>query len=160
MHKVEVSTTFGRFSYKATAQFSEIEPPLGATLKKVLEDGVASVCFRAGGTEAEKALVDAKFMTKEQKRSEVVWSQAAQDVLESAMTEKMEKLGMKIDLVFLGEHVITQAANSPSVLAAKDLEQWKSASPEIQNAMKMFFGVDEKNSDETNLAILAKRYKK
>lgn len=159
-YTVKASTTWGRFAYSMSATFEEIHEPVSKALKKVLEEGGLSVCFRAGGSEAEKALVDGGFMTKEQKRSEVPWTKEAQSVLEMAMLEKLDKLGLEvIQLDFTGEHVIAEN-KSARAFAERDYEEYQKATPEVQAAMQSFFGVKKDGTREENVAILLKRYVK
>lgn len=151
--KMTISSNFGRFAYSATAELPGVTEPLNTLEKKVLEDGIASICFRAGGSSAEAALVKAGHMAKEAKRAEVPFSEAAQAVLQSAFAAKIAELGLVgLAVTFTGEHEYGETAASRA-MATEMLAKLRDMPQGQKDMAPLMYGF---SWDEEDAAIVEK----
>lgn len=107
MRTVKVESNFGRFAYTAETSIGE---EVNEETAALAVEGMQSVCFRAGGSDAEKALETLGFKAKEQKRGDVEFSEKAMAALQKAFDTKIDAICKKkgfpgIVIRFTGEHV-------------------------------------------------------
>lgn len=157
MKTIKFKSNFGRFAYSAT---TEIGDEVNDATTKLCVIGVGDCCFRAGGSGAEKALVEGKFMTKDQSRSEVAYSPEAAAVVAQAFNAKLAGIGgvPKITLVVTGEHQYGETQVS-RVMATKMYEEYATlpaGDPKIA-ATALAFGFDEEAEDTVIIEAIHQR---
>lgn len=119
-----VKTNFGRYAYALETTIGD-EVNDGTT-KLVIGEALPNLGFRAVGSEVEKALVAAKVMTKDTKRSEVAYTLDTSKVIAEAAQKKLDEVCKKegypaISFLPLGEHVFGEGSDKPTKEAT---EMW------------------------------------
>lgn len=88
MKTITETSNFGRFATKISC---EIGDEVNAETEVLCRDGLTNSLFRHGGSAGEKGLVAAGFATKDDKRSEIVYSDEAARALEAAINGAFDK---------------------------------------------------------------------
>lgn len=153
MKTIEFKSNFGRFAYEASC---EIGDEVNEATTNLALRGMADTCFRGVSSEVEKALVAAKLMTEEQKRSEVLYSQEAATLIGVKGTEKLKAICEKqklpaISFKVVGEHVFGEASDKPTKAAT---EMWTSIQSLVGDKFEkalVYLGLDEDYDDESGI---------
>lgn len=120
MKQIEFKSSFGRYDYSIIAEIGE---EVNEATTKLALQGLANVGFRAVGSEVEKALIKAKFTTKETKRGDIPFSEEIASLLADSAQAKLDKLAKDEglpDMIFsvLGEHVFGDQSVGKEALKA------------------------------------------
>lgn len=163
MKVITFDSNFGRFAYRATA---EIGDDVNSATTNLALRGIADTCFRGMASEVEKALVKAGFATKEQKRSEIAYSDDAAATVTTAANAKLAEICKggddgdgalpTITVTVTGEHVFGEQEASRKTATAL----WESIQTESDDqkraGMLLTIGASEDTSDEDGIELAHK----
>lgn len=180
MKDITFKSNFGRFEYEITATIDpEVfrtlpfvdggstdaekatavsEARMQAQFTNLAMRGLADTGFRGVSSDVEKALVDAKLMTKEQKRAEVVFAKETAVLIAEKAQTKLDEIAKKQNLPAMffrvtGEHVFGEAGDKPTKEATDAWTKLQALPEEQFKVVLKGLGLGEDYTDET--AILA-----
>lgn len=138
-------TNFGRYGYTLTVEIGD-EVNDGTT-KLVLKEALPNLGFRAVGSEVEKALVAAKVMTKDTKRSDVPYSLETSKLIAEKAQAKLDAICTKEGypaIVFAptGEHVYGEGQANSRVVATNFWQGLQTKPDNVFAAGCLLYGVD------------------
>lgn len=138
-------TNFGRYGYTLTVEIGD--EVNDATTKLVLGEALPNLGFRAVGSEVEKALVAAKVMTKDTKRSDVPYSLETSKLIAEKAQAKLDAFCTKegypaILFAPTGEHVYGEGQANSRVVATNVWAGLQQKPDNVFAAGQLLYGID------------------
>lgn len=158
MRTITFNSNFGRFAYEITAEIGEEVNEESANL---CVRGLADTGFRGVSSDVEKSLVEAKLMTKEQKRGEVAFATATAALIVEKAQAKLDEIAKKGKLPAMSfrvtrEHVFGEAGEKPTKEATERWTALQSLPTEkFERALKLL-GLGEDYTDEQGILAVKK----